>query len=87
MGVVECRSTLCIQLFKQGPSMRGCSRYGGSRLLGGTSSTAVLGSFDSSRRTPPGGSTGTFTIGKEGLRLREGKTETLTRTGHVSSVT
>ena len=31
MGVVECRSTLCIQLFKQGPSMRGCSRYGGSR--------------------------------------------------------
>jgi hypothetical protein len=31
MGAVECRSTLCIQLFKQGPSMRGCSRYGGSR--------------------------------------------------------
>jgi hypothetical protein len=31
MGVVECRSTLCIQLSKQGPSMRGCSRYGGSR--------------------------------------------------------
>ncbi len=31
MGVVECRSTLCRQLFKQGPSMRGCSCYGGSR--------------------------------------------------------
>ena len=30
MGVVECRSTLCRQLFKQGPSMRGCSRHGGS---------------------------------------------------------
>jgi hypothetical protein len=31
MVVVECRSTLCGQLFKQGPSMRGCSRHGGSR--------------------------------------------------------
>jgi hypothetical protein len=28
-----------------------------------------------------------YMIGKEGLRLREGKTETLTRTGHVSSGT
>jgi hypothetical protein len=69
MGVVECRSTLCIQLFKQGPSMRGCSRYGGSRGCWGSSSTAVLGSFDTSRRTPPlVVHSGTLMIGNERLR-------------------
>jgi hypothetical protein len=57
-------------------------------VAGGTSSTAVLGSFDSSRRTPPWRFHWNFyMIGNEGLRLREGKTETLTRTGHVSSCT
>jgi hypothetical protein len=45
MGVVECHSTLCIQLWMLTP-------WRLTRLLGGASSTAVLGSFDSSRRTP-----------------------------------
>ncbi len=38
-------------------------------VAGGSSSTAVLGSFDSSRRTPPlEVPTGTLMIGKVGLR-------------------
>ncbi len=58
-----------------------------TRLLGRLSSTAVLGPFDSSRRTPPWRFTPErWMIGTESLRWG-GKTETLTQTGHVSSGT
>jgi hypothetical protein len=88
MGVVECRSTLCIQLFKQGPSMRGCSRHGGSRGCWGDLEhrRPWILRFQSTY-SPWRFHWNFYMIGKEGLRLREGKTETLTRTGHVSSCT
>ena len=61
MGVVECRSTLCKQLFKQGPSMRGCSRHGGSRgCWGGPRAPPSLVPSIPVDVHPPGGSIGNF---------------------------
>jgi hypothetical protein len=45
-GVVECRSTLCKQLFKQGPSMHGCSCHGGSRGACSHSAAVRIGFTD-----------------------------------------
>ncbi len=70
MGVVECRSTLCIQLFKQGPSMRGCSRYGGSRGCWGVLEHRRPWSrrFQSSYTSPLVVHSGTLMIGNESMR-------------------
>jgi hypothetical protein len=76
MGVVECRSTLSRQLFKQGPSMRGCSRHGGSRgCWGGPQAPPSFIPSIPVDVHPPGGSLlNSGTIAIEILRL-EGGTE------------